>query len=463
MKKILKIAGLVLLVLIVCGLAAGYWLARPIGAVATGYAAKILCSAVYVSGRSYDSVMAEDLAQTANYKVKARLDRDDQAAEASMLGLFPARAVFRPGLGCALISGTDGENLRAAGRAAVRTEIGGEASWPLEPGSPPASVDEAKMAAALDEAFAENAADGKKLTRAVVVVHRGRVVGERYAPGVAADTPLLGWSMTKSITNALVGVLVGQGKLDISQPAAVPEWQSPGDPRREITLDQLLRMESGLKFVEEYDENLKADCPTMLFDAPDAAAYAASLELEAPPGSRWSYSSGTTNIVSRLARQASGLDYDQWLLFPRQALFDPLGMYGAVLETDAAGNFVGSSFGYAPARDWARFGWFYLRDGVWNGRRILPEGWVEYSRTRTPHSPPEKAYGAHFWLNTKTEKQWLPFVPDDMFAARGYEGQCVMIIPSRELVVVRLGLSHGPTTGEILGFVRSVLEALPQG
>jgi CubicO group peptidase (beta-lactamase class C family) len=296
----------------------------------------------------------------------------------------------------------------------------------------------------------------------VVIVHKDRVVAERYAQGFSKETPLIGWSMTKSVVNGLVGILVKEGK--ISQRDAVPiaAWQGSGDPRRNITWDQLLRMNSGLQFDEDY-RNPLADVTYMLLGVPDVAAYAAAKPIETEPGTRWSYSSGTTNIIAYAIRQVVG--DSNYLEFPRRALFDRLSMSGALIEMDAAGTFVGSSFMYATARDWARFGLLYLNDGVWSGERILPEGWVAYTQTPAPNAP-EQQYGAHFWLQIPKEHRCGDSghpLPADAFHAIGHEGQFVTIIPSRELVLVRLGLTRYPCAWNHQAFVNLVSDAVADG
>jgi CubicO group peptidase (beta-lactamase class C family) len=213
-------------------------------------------------------------------------------------------------------------------------------------------------------------------TRAIVIVHGGRIVAERYADGYGSASLFTGWSMTKSVTNALVGILTAQNALDIDADRLRPEWRSPDDPRSAITLHDLLTMSSGLGFDESYAPSGAAT--RMLFDSHDAAAVAADSPLLHDPGTVWSYSSATTNIVSAVVRDAFK-SHDEYIAFPRRALFDRIGMTTAVLEPDPSGTFVGSSFMYATARDWARFGLLFLRDGTWNVERILPEGWVDYS------------------------------------------------------------------------------------
>jgi CubicO group peptidase (beta-lactamase class C family) len=306
-------------------------------------------------------------------------------------------------------------------------------SWPSAPGS-----------AALDRlvasTFLEPDAERRRRTRAILVAHDGRIIAEQYAPGFGKTTRFPGWSMTKSVINALIGVLVGEGRLSLDDRGLMPAWDGQ-DPRAAITLADLLRMRSGLAFSEVY-EDLTSDVIEMLFNRADAAAFAASRRLDARPGTTWSYASGTTNILSAIARRIVGeADYPSW---PHRALFEPLGMTSALVEPDASGTFVGSSFMLATARDWARFGQLYLQDGVWQGRRLLPSGWVDFSTRPTPQSP-GLIYGAHWWLGLKPElgggSAAAARIPRDAFFAVGHEGQVLTVIPSRRLVVVRLGLS----------------------
>ena len=271
------------------------------------------------------------------------------------------------------------------------------------------------------------------ITLAEVVVHGGEVVHETYGPDTGPDTTLISWSTGKSVTHALVGIAVREGLLDLDAPAPVPEWA--GDDRQAITLRQLLHMTSGLRFVEDYVDDSISHCIDMLFGAgqADVAAYAAALPLDHPPDSVFNYSSGTTNIVSRIVGQAVGGGEAAMRAFMEAELFGPLGMTSADPRFDAAGTFIGSSFLYCTARDFARFGQLYLADGVWEGRRILPEGWVDFARTPAPAPVDEEfGYGAHWWL---WDRHGFP----GTFAAHGYEGQYIIVRPDRDLVVVRLG------------------------
>jgi CubicO group peptidase (beta-lactamase class C family) len=293
----------------------------------------------------------------------------------------------------------------------------------------------------LDEVFD----DGGLLARsfAVLVVHGGRLVAERYQGAlehfdrpptpVTAETTLLSWSMAKSMLHAVVGMLVADGQLALDAPAAVPEWADPGDPRHAITLRQLLAMRDGLDFAEDYVDGELSDTIEMLFGAgqADMAHFAADRPLVAPPGTRFNYSSGTSNIISGIVARAVGPG-ESYARFLHGRLFGPLGMTSADPEFDEAGTWVASSSMYATARDYARFGLLYLRDGVWDGVRLLPAGWVDYGRTWVSEDPDDASpYGAHWWgvagdtLGT--------------FRASGYEGQSITLCPALDLMVVRLG------------------------
>ncbi len=438
--------------------AAGGWQAARIVPIGVAYKAKAVCSGVFVSEREPTAVLAgtdhDDLAILRFISVA--IEAKTRTVTASALGLFRRRAVYRDGLGCALaLEGLippafPGDEVVSGARGARPPGAGA-------PGDPPSSK-RAALTAVLDRAFFEPNPKRPRRTQAVVVVHRGEIVAERYAAGILRETPLPGWSMTKSVMNALVGILVWQERLKVGDPAPIPEWHGEGDPRATITLDHLLRMSSGLRF-DEGMADPRADVMRMLFDAGDASAFAARQPLVATPGTRWAYSSGTSNIIARVIRNTLG-DGAGYFGFPRRYLFDPIGMDGAVLETDAAGTFVGSSYLYATALDWSRFGLLYLRDGVWGRERILPDSWVAYSTTPAP-ADPAKRYGAHFWLKVPDEYcgngEGLPL---DAFHAVGHEGQFVTIVPSEDAVIVRLGRTRYPKAWDQCAFVRETLAAL---
>lgn len=464
--KRLFLAVLVIIVIVVS--AAGWYLykALPIG---TGHTAKYICSATFLSGRDPQEVFQTDVAPVniLSKIIEASVDWEKKSVTAVALGLMQSTAVYRPGCGCTLVVGTDAETILASedcGPAAA--PLPEDREWPFGRvvGSQalPDGVDLPKVKAAVERAFVESGVGKPVQTRAVVVVYDGQLLTEKYAPGFDRYTVLPGWSMSKSVTNALVGVLVLQGQLDIHQPATVAEWQTGNDPRKQITLDQLLRMSSGLQFEEVYDPLY--DATNMLYGSYDYAAYAAAKPLEVQPDEKWYYSSGTANIVSRIVRQSIPEPYTEVMTFARKELFNKLGMTSIVLEKDPSGTFVGSSYGYATARDWARFGLLYLQDGVFNGERILPEGWVAYSVTPTKKAP-QGEYGAHFWLNAgvgsdPATRPW-PNLPADTFFAIGYQEQTITVIPSRKVVIVRLGLTVDRSKWNRGAFVEDILTGIP--
>ena len=269
------------------------------------------------------------------------------------------------------------------------------------------------------------------MSLALVVVQGGRLVLERYGPTASVDESLISWSMGKSMTQALVGIAVRDGMLDIHERAAVPEWADPADPRHGITLDQLLRMAGGTEFVEDYVDDQVSHCIDMLFGAgnADTAAYTAALPAVAAPDEVFNYSSGTTNLICRILADlvGSGPDFERWM---RAELLEPIGMGSSTLTFDGAGTWVGSSFLHTTAREFAKFGQLYLRDGVWDGTRLLPEGWADYARTPRAADEEGNVYGAHWWI-------WDPEA--GVFACQGYETQRILVDPGSDAVVVRLG------------------------
>jgi CubicO group peptidase (beta-lactamase class C family) len=422
---------------------------RGVAQIGAAFAAKSVCSGVFVSGRAPEAVIEQDLrayGSAALDLVRVEVDREARTVTGRLLGLGHRQAVFREGFGCTLAIGTTTEALRAA-----TPELASSSAVEA-----PLSVAETTPALerALDEAFAETDPALPKRTRAVVIVHRGCIVAERYAPGFTPEMRLLGWSLTKSVTSALVGILVREGRLAVEQTLDAPEWRS--DARAAITLADCLHMSTGLAFDERYEDPL-SDVNAMLWGSADVGGYAAAKPLIAAPGTCWSYASGTTNLISRALRVVLGADYHA---FPRRALFDRIGMSSAIIETDAAGTFFGSSLMFATARDWARFGLLHLEDGIWNGERILPAGWVRYISTPAPAAP-QRDYGAHWWLklDRPAGSPGGP-VPRDTFHAAGHGRQFISVIPSHDLVIVRLGHAIVREAWDHEAFIARVIAAL---
>jgi CubicO group peptidase (beta-lactamase class C family) len=321
----------------------------------------------------------------------------------------------------------------------------------------PAGVD---LEPLVDQAF--DSAGPLHQTYAVVVVHRGRLVLEHYdgllprwdKPGksVGPQTPLLSWSMAKSMLHAVVGMLVDEGRLALDDPAPVPGWHSPGDPRRGITLQHLLEMRDGLQFKEDYVDAEASDVIQMLFGSGrgDVARFAADRPMAAPPGTRFNYSSGTSNVISGIVARQVGPG-DGYRRFLDDRLFRPLGMGSATATFDDAGTWVASSYAYCTASDFARFGLLYLRDGIWAGHRLLPEGWVDHGRRPRSVDPDDgDLYGAHWWTGH-----------DDhgTFWAAGHEGQSIDLCPGLDLVLVRMGRTDSSFSGPLKRWRAAVIES----
>lgn len=323
-------------------------------------------------------------------------------------------------------------------------------AWPERP--PSADVDAGRLAAVFERAFADPPPEEIGATHALLVIERGALVAERYDAEHGPDSTLPSWSMAKSVLFALAGVLVRDGRLRVDELADVPAWQQPGDPRAAIRVDQLLRMSSGLRFDEEYTDPDTSSTIQMLFGVgkADVAAFAADFPLLHPPDRVWSYSSGTSNLVSSILGRRVGGGEAGMREFMRRELLDRIGMRSAKPLFDAAGTWIGSSFLFATARDFARFGLLCLRDGIWEGGRLLPEGWIDYGRTPTPGS--EGEYGAHFWLATDGT---------GTFSANGYRGQYTVMVPERDLVIVRLGTSMPEQKRGTLLLLRELVECFP--
>lgn len=427
--------------------------------IASGATSQILCSQTFVGGRDPGEVFAQESRPEPgmgliSWALSYDVDKSQSRVDTTIFGLFQTRAKYQPGYGCVLDYGQapfappESKDAPAASRTFPNPEPVAPISIPLK--------------AAIDAAFAEHKNAPPRWTKAIVIVHRGEIVGERYAPGISVTTRMNSHSIAKTVTNALIGILVRQGKLTIDAKAPIAEWTNANDPRRAITIDQLLRMSAGLPLDQGVGPGLSE---TMWFTKADQAAFAARASLAAAPGVQWSYSNLSYTLLSKIVADQTGRTPRDVAGFAQRELFGPANMPSAILEFDATGTPLGGNSFFATARDWARLGLLYLNDGVIDGQRILPEGWVAYSTRPTLDS----GYGAGVWLNTLSTPipgwgaSWgLPGAPSDAFMARGYLGQYVIVVPSQDLVIVRLGVSHD-SYGDIFGvadLTRQVIQAL---
>ncbi len=444
------------LALLACTLLIAAWAKPPeLIRIGANYAAKIVCSNVFIAGREPGEVLRDDVQAPGIallHLMRVSVDRREGVVRAGLFGVIGGGlAVARPGAGCAVVPDGRLGGVAHSGAAPLAARAAAAARpqpWP--------EGDAVETNPALDALLADGALTGPG-ARAVVVVHHGRLVAEHYALGFDAAMPLLGWSMTKSVTAGLIGVLIEQGRLALDQRAGWP----PGDARAAIKISDLLSMTSGLRFNEGY--GAVSDVTRMLFLESDMAAFARAQPLEHPVGAVWSYSSGTAVILARIFEDAAGAAP---LALARERLFEPLGMTSALIETDAHGTLVGSSYMYATARDWARYGQFLLQQGVWRGRVILPPGYV--AMMATPVAASGGQYGrGQVWLwgsdaMTPGKDPDTDYgIPADTFWMEGHDGQYAAIVPSRDLVILRLGLTPERHHYRPQPLVRALLDALP--
>ena len=411
--------------------------------VGANYGAKIVCSNVFLAGRDAQAVLADDVQAPGHPVLKylrVRVDPDRKTVRTQFLGFIgDGIAVYRPGTGCAVAP--DGDAAQAA-----RYQFNPLKIWTPSPNVPWPTGSQAETAPAVQALLEQDVLAGPGM-RGIAVIHNGRLIAQRYGAGFSQATPLLGWSMTKTVTAALVGMQIGDGKLSMQQSGF---WPDKGDARSSITLAQLMAMSSGLRFNEGYGD--VSDVTRMLYLEPDMAAYTAGQPLAQAPGSAWNYSSGTTLLLSRIWQRAAAGDAHNAtspavLSLPHDRLFSPLGMSSAVIEADARGNLVGSSYMYANTHDWARFGQFLLQDGVWQGKHVLPAGFVEMMRQPAPASGGRYGQG-QLWRwgpSGDTPEGQNPDqrfqLPADTYWMQGHDGQSIAVVPSKQLVVVRLGLT----------------------
>lgn len=443
--KLLK--RVLLLLLIVIGVV--IYLNYPKLNIISGYAAKNMASGVYVAHRSVASMNQYDNSAPLIELASTKVNKTESSAASTVYGLMERKAVYRDGLGAVLINDDyDPEALKIRPR---RNQPIDTLPYPFGQAEPVdtifSEVDMDLINKAVAMAFAE---PETQKTRTLLILYKGHLLAEKYIDGFDKDTPILGWSMTKSVLATYYGILEHQGKLEMDWPAPIVEWKD--DERKNITLDHLLRMQSGLAWEEDYTGI--SDVTRMLFLDSDMTVAQKNKEAIAEPTEIWNYSSGTTNLLSGILRQQFR-SHQEYLDFPYASLIDKIGMYSMVMEADIAGNYVGSSYAWANTRDWARFGQLYLNKGNWNGEQLFDSTWVDYITTPTAHS--NGTYGAHFWLNAEGK---YPDVPKDLFSCNGFEGQYVFMIPSKDLVVVRTGLAEEPHF-DVNGVLSNIVKALP--
>ncbi len=443
MKKTLKLIGLLLLIGIIYLVATNYRKTNII----TGYSSKFLASTYFMTGRSQDLTEKNDLDFSPINLASSTIDPENKSVVSKVFGLGKRTAIYHDGLGATLVNDDYDPNLKVL--YPHRTKANSNIPYPFGTASQSDTIFKNINYKTLHNAV-ESVFDNGDGTRSVVVLYKDQIIAEKYADGFDKNSILIGWSMTKSITSTLFGILQKQGKIDIYKDHVFPEWDD--DERSKITLNDLLHMKSGLAWEEDYSKI--SDVTKMLFLDGDMSKSQLIKPAKYPPNTHWNYSSGTTNLLSGYLRKQFD-SQQEYLDFWYEALIDKIGMNSMIIETDQSGHFVGSSFGWATTRDWAKFGLLYLHQGNWNGEQLIDTSWVNYSAKVVDGS--DGKYGGHFWLNAGG---YLPDVPKNVYSANGFQNQRVYIIPDSDLVVVRLGLEAKNSKKMLNDLVSGVIKSI---
>lgn len=446
MKKILKIVAVVVLLLLVYLKIAIY----PQLDLISGFSAKSVASGHFNDKRTLEIIESGDNDIPKIDWATNTINDAEKSVTSTVFGLKERKAIYREGLGATLIN--DDFDVSKPYEVPKRNKLQNNLPFPYGNNEPKdtvfSNIDYAKLNAAVANAF-DKKGDKEKRTRSVIVIYKDKIIAEKYDDDFNKNSRILGWSMTKSITATYFGILEKQGKFDINKAAPIAEWQK--DERAIITTKDLLHMNSGLEWEEKYDKI--CDATKMLFQAEDMGKMQLEKPAKFPPNLNWNYSSGTTNLLSKILRNQFKT-HQEYLDFWYASLIDKIGMNSMIVESDMTGNFVGSSYGWATTRDWAKFGLLYLHKGNWNGQQLFNESWAKF--VATPTNTSNGRYGGQFWLNAGG---FFPNVPKDMFYASGFQGQMVAIFPSHDLVIVRMGLKENPDF-DFNGFLSEVVGSL---
>lgn len=428
MKKKLKIAGILLAIMIVYLGFTNY----PKLDLISGFSAKSIASGYFIGHRSQQMIESGDNDIKLITLASNTINEKENYASTTVYGLKERKAIYREGLGVTLID--DSFDFSKPYLAPKRVKINSNLPYPYGNSEPAdttfTTIDYSRLNKAIENAF-DKKGEKNKRTRSLLIIYKDKIVGEKYDSGFDKNSRILGWSMTKSLTATYFGILQKQGKIDIYKPAPIAEWKN--DKHSKITINDLLHMNSGLEWEEKYDKI--CDATLMLFQAEDMAKVQREKPLVGKPNESWNYSSGTTNLLSGILRSQFKTQ-QEYLDFWYSSLIDKIGMDSMLVETDMTGNYVGSSYAWATTRDWGKFGLLYLHKGNWNGEQLFDENWAKYVATPTQTS--NGRYGGHFWLNAGGK---YPDAPKDLYYASGFQGQKIFIIPSKDLVIVRFGLT----------------------
>ena len=452
---------IIVVVIVLVGLFLSYSTINQALYTATGFSAKNICSGHFISGFSSQIVFEEALVPVSKtfQFVTAEVDNQDQFVTTNILGAYSRKAVYKQGIGCVLLPPEQSESEFEFTQFSHQPESPNK-PWPFGLAEVSDNSNFLDVKRIIAEDFVSINSPNEKRTKALLVAYKGVLIAEHYSDGINKQTPLLSWSMAKSITNIQVGLLVNDGLLSLADSPAIPGWDSK--EYQSISLEHLLTMSSGLEFNETY--GIGSDAALMLSVAPRADVYARNKKIIHKPGKHWSYSSGTTNILSGIIKSQFSTNFQGYYEYIHQRLFRPMGITSAQLEMDSGGTLIGSSYMYATARDWAKIGQLLLQKGKWKDQQLLSEEWINFSTTPV-NSDPKNQYGAQFWLNRDPDDQRLqrkwPSIPEDAFYMSGFQGQHVVVIPSMQLVFVRLGYTtpgHSTDIEQIMKDVISVLQ-----
>ncbi|WP_442265135.1 serine hydrolase domain-containing protein [Tenacibaculum sp. ZS6-P6] len=410
-----------------------------------GYSAKNTASSVFLANRNLKFTDSTDTNFSPINLAFNRINKNKKEAYASAFGLLKRKAIYREGLGSVLV--VDGVGFEKKPLVPKRTIPDDKTPFPYGNLDPVDSLFAEINYNKLNKAVSDMFNDTYK-TRAFLVVYKDKIIAEKYADGFDKNSLLLGWSMTKSLTSTVMGILQCKGKLNVYDKAPFIEWAN--DERKNITIHNLLQMNSGLAWVEDY--NSISDVTKMLFLSEDVTKLQLNKPMVGEPNKTWNYSSGTTNVLSAIIRKQFN-SHQGYLDFWYEELIDKIGMNSMVVETDMNGNYVGSSYSWATARDWAKFGLLYLKNGQWKGESLFDKDWVDYATTPTPTS--DGWYGAQIWLNAGGR---YPDVPKNMYSFNGYQGQNVFVLPDQEMVIVRLGLTKNADVNHFLSEILNSFE-----
>ncbi len=446
MKRFFKIIILILII----GIGFEIYINYPRLDIITGFSSKNVASGVFLAGRSQESIETGDNGFSPINLAKNKVDRNEKSVTSSVFGLKARKAIFIDGLG-AILTNKDydsGKRFDIPNRNKKTKDLPYPFGNKAQNDTIFTNIDYDQLQKAVDGAFDKPGEDLKK-SRAVLVIYKDHIIAEKYSNGFDVNTPILGWSMTKSFTSTIYGILQKKGKIDINSVTGISEWQN--DERKNITYNDLLHMNSGLEWDENY--GTISDVTTMLFLATNMGRVQLEKPLIGKPDESWNYSSGTTNLLAGPLLRKQFKTHQEYLDFWYRELIDKIGMHSMIIETDLAGNYVSSSYGWATPRDWAKFGLLYLHQGNWNGEQIIDTSWVDY--VKTPTNTSNGRYGAQFWLNAGGH---YPDLPKDMFSCNGYQGQMIAVFPSRDIVIVRMGLVEDPKFG-FNDFFKGILSA----